>query len=188
MSRRALVVAVLGVLCAGLCLAADFGKGIGVFAAVDGDPHDVGTGGRQIVHLGRGRRDVLCMGRAHALDGNRASGADRHRADFYAPRWISGQVHGNSILPPIDTCWLRQSVEFIAGAGAGVQSDSASGELAIQRESTGSVSVADRIRNGVRRGAGFIGVLHGRLRPPDFPVALACHVGACQYCPQTVKT
>ena len=77
----------------GLGLAADFGQRRGVLAAVDGDPHHVGAGGRQVVRPGHRGLDVLGVRGRHALHGDRMIGADHGGADPHGTGWIALQFH-----------------------------------------------------------------------------------------------
>ena len=81
-------------------LPANFGQRLGVLLAIDGDPHDVGPGVVEHVHLADGRVDVLRVRGRHALHGDRAAAADGDRADADGAGWIAGDLHDLGSFEP----------------------------------------------------------------------------------------
>ena len=77
-------------------LFSDFGKGGGVFVAIDGDTDDIRAGMVQVVDQSDGRRDIGRVRGSHALDCDRVSCADRDRADADASCGVSLDLHGDS--------------------------------------------------------------------------------------------
>ena len=77
-------------------LLADFGQGCGIFIAIDGDPHDIGSGSVQVVDQGDRGGDIGRVGGGHALDGDGVTGTDGDRADLDVSGWVSLDLHGDS--------------------------------------------------------------------------------------------
>ena len=77
-------------------LAADFGQGVGVASAVDGDADHVGPGGDEVVHLGDRGVNVLRVRGRHALHGDGLAGANRGGTDADGAGGIAWDQGGRS--------------------------------------------------------------------------------------------
>ena len=66
----------------------DFGNGRSRFGKVDGDPHHLGAGGRQIDALVRGRARIGGVGQRHRLHDDGRAAADLNVTDSHADRAV----------------------------------------------------------------------------------------------------